>query len=70
MQMVYRAKSLSDAQSVRDMLESSGVTAHIASPSDSSRPGSNFISVSVDNVRLDAARRAIAAWREETRSAP
>ena len=69
MQIVYRARSLSDAQSVRDMLEAKGVTAHIADPNRSSgTPTSDFISVSVDNVRLDAARRAIANWRNEAGS--
>jgi hypothetical protein len=62
MQMVYSAKDLSDAEGIRDLLAKSGITAHLAAPageSGSMAPGS--ICVSVDNERLDAARRVIAA---------
>jgi hypothetical protein len=62
MQMVYKAKDIQDAQTIRDVLASSGITAHLADPASeigSMSPG--YIRVSVDNERLDAARRAIAA---------
>jgi hypothetical protein len=62
MQMVYKAKDIQDAQNIRDVLARSGITAHLAEPAeDSGTIASGFIRVSVDNERLDAARRAIAA---------
>lgn len=60
MQMVYQAKDLSDAHSIRDLLAKSGITAHLAAPEGevgASTPGS--IRISVDNEQLDAARRVI-----------
>ena len=62
MQMVYNAKDLNDAQGIRELLAKSGIAAHIAAPASESgpmMPGS--IRISVDNERLDAARRVIAA---------
>jgi hypothetical protein len=57
--------TLSDAERVRDVLGDSGIAAHIADPRSGSTSGlgSQSIRVSVDNRRLDAARRAIASWR-------
>lgn len=63
MQMVYKAKDLHDAQVIRDLLARSGITAHLAEAATeigTIAPG--FIRISVDNERLDAARRTIAAW--------
>ena len=62
MQMVYKAKNLDDAHGARDVLASSGITAHLAEPASENGPTAGFIRVCVDNVRLDAARRAIAEW--------
>lgn len=62
MQMVYKAKDLPDAQGIRELLARSGIAAHLGEPAGetgSVAPG--FIRVSVDNERLDAARRVIAA---------
>lgn len=62
MQMVYKAKDIQDAQTIRDVLARSGITAHLGEPASeigAMSPGS--IRVSVDNERLDAARRVIAA---------
>jgi len=65
--MVYRTLSLSDAQNASARLEQRGIAAHIATESGPKDPlAPSFIRVSVDNRRLDAARRAIAAWRAET----
>ena len=63
MQMVYNAKNFIDAQNARDVLARSGITAHLAEPNEESGPMAGFVRVCVDNVRLDAARRAIAAWQ-------
>lgn len=63
MQMVYNAKDLHDAHDARDVLARSGITAHLAEAAGeigAIMPG--CIRVSVDNERLDAARRAIVAW--------
>jgi hypothetical protein len=63
MQMVYKAKNLSDAEGIRDVLANSGITAHLADPASEIGPvAAGSIRVSVDNERLDAARRAIALW--------
>jgi hypothetical protein len=63
MQMVYKAKDLHDAMDIRDLLARSGIAAHLAEPASEIGPiAPGFIRVSVDNERLDAARRAIAAW--------
>ena len=70
MQMVYRAKNLSDALGVRDMLANAGIAAHVAAPACETGPtAAGSILVSVDNVRLDAARRAVAAWRHSRKLA-
>lgn len=62
MQMVYKAKDLQDAQNIRDVLAHIGIIAHLAEPaSEIGALAPGFIRVSVDNERLDAARRAIAA---------
>lgn len=61
MQMIYRARSFSDACGVRDLLAKRGIAAHIAEPVASE--SQDFINVSVDNRRVDAARRALADWR-------
>jgi putative signal transducing protein len=69
MQMVYRAKDLSDADNVRAMLTGRGIAAHVASPAgEVGRVALGYIRVSVDNVQLDAARRAIAAWQRKARA--
>lgn len=66
MQMVYRARNLRDAEVVRDMLASAGITAHLAEPaSEVGHMAVGSVCVSVDNERLDAARRAVAAWERE-----
>lgn len=65
MQMIYRARSFSDACGVRDLLAKSGIAAHIADTNGSLTP--DFINVSVDNRRVDAARRALAGWRTEAK---
>jgi hypothetical protein len=72
MQMVYEAKNLSEAEAVRDMLAQSGIVAHIAEPASELGPmAAGFVRVSVDNERLDAARRAVASWtRDREGSAP
>lgn len=62
MHMVYNAKDLHDAQGIRDLLANSGILAHLADPSREIGPtAAGSIRVSVDNDRLDAARRVIAA---------
>jgi hypothetical protein len=69
MQMVYKAKNLSDAEGIRDVLANSGITAHLADPAAEIGPvAAGSIRVSVDNERLDAARRAIAMWHRGLKS--
>lgn len=72
MQMVYEARNLSEAETVREMLAQSGIAAHIAEPASELGPmAAGFVRVSVDNERLDAARRAVASWnRTREASAP
>ena len=69
MQIVFRARSLADANSARDALSASSIPSHVA---DQSRwdsmgelPGVNVIRVLVDNRVLDRARRVVAAWKQE-----
>jgi hypothetical protein len=60
--MVYKAKDIEDAHKIRDVLAQIGITAHLAEPAtETDTLALGFIRVSVDNERLDAARRAIAA---------
>jgi hypothetical protein len=56
---------MSDAERVRGVLAKSGIAAHVADPRADNPldPCANVIPVSVDNRRLDAARRAITSWR-------
>jgi hypothetical protein len=64
MRMVYNAKSLQDAEGIRDVLADSGIAAHLADPSGETGPvAAGGVRVCVDNNRLDAARRAIATWQ-------
>ena len=64
MHMVYRAKNQVDAKIAADMLADNGIDAHISSSTGLEGPlAQPVIQVSVDNRRLDAARRVIAAWR-------
>lgn len=70
MQTVYRARSLSDANVVREVLASRGIAVHVSMPAHLSAPAAlGAISVRVDNVKLDAARRAIIAWLRGGRAA-
>ena len=63
MQTVYRATSLSDANVVREVLVSRGIAVHVSIPAHLNAAAAlGAIRVCVDNVKLDAARRAIIAW--------
>jgi hypothetical protein len=70
MQTVFRARSLADANSARDVLVASGIPAHVADQSHwdtiGELPGANVIRVLVDNRGLDHARRVVAAWKKNT----
>lgn len=64
MQMVYHARSLAEAQAVAELLQRKGIESHIPSPTAAPQlSGDQFVQVLVNNRRLDAARRVIAAWR-------
>ena len=67
MQIVYRARSLLDAQRARDALARAGVVAHVADESlwntEGDLQGSDFIRVLVDNRYLDRARRVLREWK-------
>ena len=55
MQVVYRAKNITDAEHVRDVLVREGVAAHIGD-----LVMANIIRVQVDNRCLEQARRILA----------
>jgi hypothetical protein len=67
MQIVYRARCIADARSIRDILTGLGISAHIADQElweiAGQRPDADVIRVLVDNHRADRARRAIADWQ-------
>lgn len=65
MQIVYQAQNLSDAEDVRDVLASSGIVAYLGEPNGNPGPTAGFIRISVDNIRVDAARRVIALWSRD-----
>jgi hypothetical protein len=58
---------MSDAERVRDVLVEIGLAVHVAEPDANQNPfdpAAGQFRVSVDNRRVDAARRAIAHWRK------
>jgi hypothetical protein len=70
MQMVYKARNLADAQGIREVLASSGIPAYLGDPASEVGSMAGSVRVSVDNERLDAARRAIAAWHHSRKFQP
>jgi hypothetical protein len=67
MQIVYRARSLADANRARDFLVNLGISAHVADENrwnvEGQLPSNEMIRVMVDNRRLDSARRALHNWK-------
>ena len=69
MQVVYRAKSIANAQTARDVLVASGIASHIADEALWERgelAANEGIRVMVDNRAVDRARRTLEAWKRES----